>query len=288
MREFVSRGGIKMITKSATQNLSQYLMMSSANEMFDIVAPLQTLMEITHFSYHKVYKDSTRIHISSHPKFIDVFHANKFYDLSCTSLKFDNYQSGYYLVSQIMTKELKIIIDATLQIFDYSYPFTIIKKFDDYCEFYYFSTSAGNIAANNFYLNHIDIFESFILYFKTKAADLLKKIDSERFIYPVKEQDITNPFIDNFTEKRNKFFDLIDMKTYFIPELNLSITKREMQCLGYVKRGYTAKAIARQMNVSTRTVETHIDNLKSKLHTTSKQTLADLPIRVNQNLIFGL
>lgn len=43
------------------------------------------------------------------------------------------------------------------------------------------------------------------------------------------------------------------------------LSKRELQIFFYVVRGYSAKMIAKKLNISHRTVETHISSVKSKL-----------------------
>lgn len=55
-----------------------------------------------------------------------------------------------------------------------------------------------------------------------------------------------------------------------------TLTKREIEILGYVMRGETAKSIARKLNLSARTVETFIANIKKKLNVNSKTALIDL------------
>lgn len=263
-----------MKTKLVTENLSKYTMMSSANDMFDLVNPLNSLIKITHFSCHRVYKDNSRTHISTHPSFIDFYHKNKFYKLASTSLPFDSYESGYYIIDNVKTNDLKVIIDATTKLFDYYHPFVIIKKNAEYCEFFYFSTNLENYGANNFYLNNIELFEDFIFYFKSKACKLLNKIDAERFIYPQQKKYIEeNPFYNNFNLDKNKFMEKIKLNSYKIDNINASVSHREIQCLSYIKKGYTNKAIASILDISPRTVESYINNLKLKLNKSSKLEL---------------
>ena len=42
------------------------------------------------------------------------------------------------------------------------------------------------------------------------------------------------------------------------------LTPRELDCLYYALIGFTAKVTARLLNISHRTVETHIENIKNK------------------------
>jgi two-component system, OmpR family, aerobic respiration control sensor histidine kinase ArcB len=56
----------------------------------------------------------------------------------------------------------------------------------------------------------------------------------------------------------------------------LPISKREKECLKYIKSGYTAKEIARQMSISYRTVQNHVENIKAKLGCQNQSQLITL------------
>lgn len=62
---------------------------------------------------------------------------------------------------------------------------------------------------------------------------------------------------------------------YFHPFL-AKLTIREKECLNYVLKGHSAKIIARHLNISYRTVEIHLQNIKEKLGVHSKQALLEL------------
>lgn len=57
-----------------------------------------------------------------------------------------------------------------------------------------------------------------------------------------------------------------------------NLSNREEQCMFYLLRGKTAKRTAEILNLSPRTVETYIDNLKTKLHCRSKSELIEKAI----------
>ncbi|MBU0744420.1 MAG: LuxR C-terminal-related transcriptional regulator [Gammaproteobacteria bacterium] len=51
------------------------------------------------------------------------------------------------------------------------------------------------------------------------------------------------------------------------------LSKREQECLFYLTQGKGIKEIAKLLTLSPRTIETHIDNIKSKLHCHSRSSL---------------
>lgn len=61
-------------------------------------------------------------------------------------------------------------------------------------------------------------------------------------------------------------------------KLNHNLTKRENTCLQYLVRGKTAKEISDLLYISKRTVEKHIEHIKTKLDCTTKSNLIDRAI----------
>lgn len=53
------------------------------------------------------------------------------------------------------------------------------------------------------------------------------------------------------------------------------LTKREIDCLRHIASGKTAREMADYLSISRRTIEHHIENLKSKLRITSKSELIE-------------
>ena len=98
--------------------------------------------------------------------------------------------------------------------------------------------------------------------------------------------DITNINIIDFSMAYTQLTDYYlngKSKRQFI--INLSddsddtdeneLSKRQYQCIYYLLRGYSAKQIANQLGISSRTVETHIHRLKVKYQCTSKSQLIE-------------
>lgn len=58
----------------------------------------------------------------------------------------------------------------------------------------------------------------------------------------------------------------------------MQLTTRELECLFYVLKGKTSKHIGKTLNISYRTVETHMSNVKSKLNIRNKSELIEKAI----------
>lgn len=57
---------------------------------------------------------------------------------------------------------------------------------------------------------------------------------------------------------------------------NSALTNRELQCISLLMRGHTSKMIANKLNLSRRTVEFYIENIKQKFGCTHKSQLIEL------------
>lgn len=58
-----------------------------------------------------------------------------------------------------------------------------------------------------------------------------------------------------------------------LPPLHFLLTKREQECLPLIKKGMSNKIIARRLNISPRTVDSHLESIKRKLECNNKYEL---------------
>lgn len=61
----------------------------------------------------------------------------------------------------------------------------------------------------------------------------------------------------------------------------LGIPKREQQCLQFTIQGYTAKMIAKELGLSYRTIESYLDNLKTRLGANSRRELIQIAFQLH-------
>jgi DNA-binding CsgD family transcriptional regulator/predicted SnoaL-like aldol condensation-catalyzing enzyme len=72
---------------------------------------------------------------------------------------------------------------------------------------------------------------------------------------------------------KDSFFKYLRDFEYFFQKHKIEFTEREEEVLFYYLRGHTAKEIAREMNLSHRTIESHISNILDKTRCNSKAEL---------------
>ncbi|OGT07998.1 MAG: hypothetical protein A2X78_00790 [Gammaproteobacteria bacterium GWE2_37_16] len=90
-------------------------------------------------------------------------------------------------------------------------------------------------------------------------------------------------FLDSKVSKKICTPTAHKLKRYYLGDQypNIYFTRREMECMEGFFRGRRIKQIARDLNVSPRTVEEHFENMREKLHCRNNRKLADLVVYSN-------
>lgn len=77
-----------------------------------------------------------------------------------------------------------------------------------------------------------------------------------------------NTALDNGKRTLIIEIELRQQKRHFLVQTRqgeIELTKRELDCLYYLLLGFSSKLAGRQMSISNRTVEKHIESIKNKL-----------------------
>ena len=140
----------------------------------------------------------------------------------------------------------------------------LVERQKNYIELFCFGADADNSQIINFYLNRMDVLEKFKSIFKEKAAALIRTHLEKQLILP-------KHMMPGYRGV---------MKSEYILD-GAHLTSREVQCLRLLQQGKTAKQTAKKLHLSYRTVESYLDDVKSKLYVTNKsELLAKLTNRV--------
>ncbi len=157
-----------------------------------------------------------------------------------------------------------ILVDSK-EMLGVEYGITIIKHEHDGIDFYNIGSKTSDSSIINKYVNNLDQYENFILAFKEKADSIIRTAKN------LKLNVNTNHNIDEKRKDGQYFGDLY-------------LTNRELDCINYLSRGKTAEEIAIILNISRRTVETHINNIKNKMNCFTQFRLGYLLGRLKINI----
>jgi len=261
-------------------DLKNHFSLSSSNLVSQICSPSLSTIGITYFNYIKIYKDGSRELLTNNSEWIEYFYQKELYKTAgIVDIEY-LLPKGYFLWSELKTYDPAYSQGREIFNIDNGVSFVIKKK--DETILFIFGSTKENHSINNFYVKNIDLFKRFILYFNDKGSQLLKEA-SQNKIYLPQKQEINNITIraNHISEqKRLDFLDQTEIERYFIldQENNLYLTKREAECIAYMINGATAKKTARMLDISFRTVQSHIYQVKEKLQCANKDELEKILI----------
>lgn len=238
------------------------------NEVNNITKPLFDRHPIDFFDYARIFFDGSWIFFTTYTGISQYLFDSGFVFLPYVNLK---KTQSFHLLSSI--EKFKPYMASIKENFRIDNLFAYADKHEHYIDVFWFGSDEKNDGMVDFYLNNMDIIKNYSHYFIEEASDLIKTAEKKRIIIPtVLKDDYNDAFqrIKNLSQQAAKFD---------VAGNEVLITPREMDCLRFLKKGFTAKMIAAQLKLSSRTVESHIEKIKRKLNCHSRaqiMTLLDL------------
>jgi DNA-binding CsgD family transcriptional regulator len=234
------------------------------------------MIGINYFHFVRSYKDKSRISLSNNKLFSEYYY-DKCYYLQPAIAKVPNInKSACYLWLSLKNN---IIFQDLSNLFDIDNGITIIRNFVNYSDYYYFGSRPGNVEINNLYLVKLKLLERFIAYFTDSATSLIHYTEKHRIVIPALKnilEPISPPgLVFNNINLIEDFEKNTPIKHYRVNDgLQENIfSARQMDCIVGILDGKTAKDISLDLNLSVRTVENYLNNIKFKLGCSKKNDL---------------
>lgn len=258
-----------------------HISFTSSEYLKKICASLKEHFSLSFFDYSRNYYDGRHIYLSTHPEATDLLFSKDFHKTSLCfkhpakyefdSILWDGCDANYsgYAFGQIIIK-----------LFDIAHGFTIVERSEKYTETFGFAGSFSNSDLNNLYYNNLSALKYFLLYFRENAEILLDNAGKETFHSPYSTSLIDVPddiLIKTKKEQLNSFFANTKIKRIYLSGKfsEIFLTNKEMQCIPLLLEGCSYKQIARLLNISSRTVESRLGQLRGKLGCEKKHDLID-------------
>lgn len=244
-----------------------------ASEMQQICSFLFQKTNLTYFDYARNYYNEKSFILATDLDYVHYFVNHDCYNTTPPPLT----TPGQYLWQGYIN--LDFLYDVKSD-FNYDHGITIIRNHVEFEEIFNFASHSINRKILSLYLNRLEILEQFINCFLDKASALIsdayKKpiavINASSF-QQVSEFDFTLDLLNEFTQ---------NLKNLKVNNQIIKLTKRESECLNLLLKGYSSKRIARELDISYRTVEIYCDNIRKK---TSSNTRLELLMKCkNSNL----
>lgn len=266
--------------------MSRQSKINSKNQSFLLAADVQAIcapffkkFEINGFTYSRVFQDGSRSELWSNSQALHHSFLNKKYisDIYTPDFYDENERYVYlpsqveYYPSEIKKKYLNQLSDQK-NIFNNDNCFIVVNKNNLLCEYFIFYTPTNLHRNVNFYLNHLNELEEFLKNFNDRSQVLIQLVDNDKIIQPWREIREEGSIIKTSRKLNSNL-------------IQKTLTIGEMQVAQHILEGKTAKESAFLLDLSMRTIETHIDSIKDKYGCHRKSEL--MMKLINSNLFLS-
>ncbi len=234
--------------------------------MKELAAPLMQYLGICSFSYMRIYKDSSYLSLLNgyeefNTKYFETIQKSDPHFIE--TMQNTTHEEPQFSIWPTDQKKLTPIF-SLLDSYNIWHGFQITYRKENYCEMFSFSFDKQSSDKTAFFLKNIPLFIKFIAFFRTQAGDLIDDRDKKKIaVFPQKfciDPVEINESMHKFLADINKPFLLHDISGNIV-----HLTKRESECFKFFTKNRTSKEIARLLDISPKTVEIYISNIKQKL-----------------------
>ncbi len=243
----------------------------NAEKLYKLCEPLCSQCGIKIFGYRKFFINGQYLALCNHHKWQDFYFVN-IKDLgtvfSTAIQKSIHKKFTYFLWPQVSND----FIISALHSFNIWNGITIYYRENDFVESFAFAGDISDTQIPNFIINNTKFVEEFILYIRSKAQRILTPLDEDVLGHFKEIKDLT-------CQENNLKLNApsLEQDLYFMKENKVKkFTNKESKCISGLAKGLTYKCIAKELSISEKTVETHINNIRSKIGHYSKSDLAKI------------
>jgi DNA-binding CsgD family transcriptional regulator len=252
-------------------------------KIVDICKPLEEF-GIHHFTYLKQLSNGQRISLSNKPQWIADYYNLSLYQTSLFEKPFEGVTSTFN--AWFGDFDLDVYWHGK-EHYNTMHSISIVEYKRDSCESFLFSTTPDNQQAIYYLSNNREILFHFIMYFKDSAKDILKEASKNSITIPGSEWRVPEEYTKWFQnpaweaaldERKENFFLKTPIRrvTLETPLGPVVLTQREVMCIYHLLNYKSVSEAAKLMNLSQRTVESYLENIKNKLSCTTKADLLQI------------
>ena len=253
--------------------IKNHPMLLYPNEVAEICKPLEKL-GITYFSHVTVDSENNFTALSKGPELAYHYLKQQYYNADIHMAAAD--KLGEMVVwDSIALTDKSAALSELGKAHGFYHTFTLIDKQVDASHFYHFATSKFSSTANQVYLSNIDLLKLFVQHFKEQVSGSKQLSEAYEFQFGLVEE-VSKGFtlspdsqLLHANQNRSAVFEEISIKQGVNNVLihkdtheRVTLSAQQMKCLSLLVKGYAAKQIAFEMNLSVRTVQHYLDRIK--------------------------
>lgn len=288
---------IQYQSQSYIQDLENRLLLNNkhpliviSQEFAQLCKPLE-LLQIQHLTFISQLHDGTRMCLSNKPKWVEEYYNLKLFQSSLFESTPNEMKPNYQL--WIGDYDLDVYHHGKLY-YKTCDAISITEPHSTGCEHYIFSAHVDNKWLMPHLINNMDILFHFIMYLKDKGKHLFEKSSKsgvkvqEALLNPARVDPVIDKFtLENLKLQQSEFIAQTPIEKMIIEMSkgdSIKLSRQEIICLTHLNHNRTAKEIAVIMQISYRTVEAYLENIRLKLRCESKSALIE-KIKTNKYLM---
>lgn len=255
--------------------------------MKQICRPLTDLFSVNHFFYQYVTSNGEFNAFGSHLDLFGYYYEDKLHSANPFIHSSDSVKTGVYIMDSVVNNEYQESLRKLQTKFNSNY-YLLINKKEQHCSRQFgFCIPQNEPGLKLLLINNIPLLRSFVDYFETQMAHSITELHHN----PV---DINGEIPCTPHSKEIGFSDIelapSKVAAFYAQILDASrhgreyrFTSRELDCIPLLLSGKTAFEISQCLQLSRRTVEHHLANLKDKLQCRTKSELIHQLLKLSKN-----
>lgn len=249
---------------------------TSCNNLNQLIKPLYDLLNVNLMTLRRFYKNGKQFYIATDHKWIKHYFDQDYQKYNVfKGILNSNIRYAFVLDQMAKDSDLNMVAGIAINSFEMCHGVTLKRVGSDYTDIFNFTAPRNNESIKNLFWLHIPEIEKFIDYFYIVAQDILQEASKPDNLFGTIE---TVDFSENIEiDKRlSDYYQKISNPhiQYLVNKYKLST--RETECLNMLSQGLTSKIIANKLQISHRTVELYITNVRNKIQCNSKQEIIEL------------
>lgn len=210
--------------------------------------------QLSAFYHRRLFPDGGQFVVSDIPDWVQHYYSNRLYLHDRLNGHMNHCQDAFLLWSDWPDYHKNRAIRDMRDYYGLDYGLNIVQKSEQYCDIFGFISYVNNPTSSYLYRHYPHIFLSHIRQYQEQCASLVRAAASQRFFLNHNAVLAQNESQDTFANNISQY-----------SQQKALITPKELSCLYALSLGHSAKGVAEQLNISSRTVEKHIAHLKEKL-----------------------
>lgn len=255
-----------------------------------ICQPLFDTFKINYFFHQSVTDSGDYIGLGTQPDFVHFYFEERLHECNPFITQSENVKSGIYLFDTVQNNDFKDSMRVIEEKYNLKQSIVIVEREGSRCHQYGFAVPSKQCDIKMLVLNELPLFKQFIKFFNEEADSILKEMQHDSVSLPknlktsykrkyVFESNII-PEVQLDRLEKLMFLSKMKMPRSILRQPKLS--KREKECLNLYLSGFTAKEIGEELQISYRTVEFYMGNIRNKLSCHKKSDLFALLYSVRE------